>query len=34
MKTQKQIESEFEKRMTFDQAIEWSNWIITQAEKI
>ena len=34
MKTQKQIENEFEKRMTFDQAIEWSNWIITQAEKI
>jgi len=34
MKTQKQIENEFEKRMTFDQIIEWSNWIITQAEKI
>ena len=34
MKTQKQIESEFEKRMTFDQVIEWSNWIINQAEKI
>lgn len=33
MKTQKQIESEFEKRMTFDQVIEWSNWIINQAEK-
>tara|TARA_R110002051_G_scaffold283330_2_gene345134 strand:- start:222 stop:326 length:105 start_codon:yes stop_codon:yes gene_type:complete len=34
MKTEKQIQKEFEKRMTFDQYIEWSNWIITQAEKI
>ncbi len=33
MKSLKQIQKEFEKRMTFDQYIEWSNWIINQAEK-
>ncbi len=34
MKTQKQIESEFEKRMSLDQRFLWAEWIINQAEKI
>ena len=33
MKSLKQIETEFEKRMTLDQRFLWAEWIINQAEK-
>jgi len=33
MKSLKQIESEFEKRMSLDQRFLWAEWIINQAEK-
>lgn len=33
MKPQKQIEQEFKNRMTFDQALDWFEWITNQIEK-